>query len=386
MIEKRRYRFRVLSPLHIGSGEIFLPAIDFVSLEKQIFVLDQVSLFKEMSARGISFSFIREFSNRGRKFELGVFLKRYGLFHVDFLKRVSRYRLEVSGSPREIHAFIKSMGRPYIPGSSVKGAIRVGMLYQILKGLGQDFLRRELWEPLERKIDGLKTLSGDKRKRERKRLRQRIGYFIDRFLWAFRLKEDKDNPHTDLLRCLKVSDSPPLDLASLSVTSVQVKKLNGQGSVATWVEVLKPGTTFTLTVEIDRELLNLFKKDNPSIKFSSGKTGISFKFDELYERLFEEPLSPAVQMVNDLLQEERQRLPEKWFQFGERQPNFRFGWGQGLLSTTVFLLLPSNLRKKLRNELFKDEGNAEAPLTRKISTEGLFGFCHVVRLQPKKME
>lgn len=381
-MDSRKYRFRVLSPLHVGSGEILLQATDFVPVGKEIFVLDQVPFFKEMSARGISTSFVRELSDRGKNFELETFLRRYGLLQVDFLKGVSRYRLEASGSPREIRAFVKSMGKPYIPGSSVKGAIRVGMLYKLLKELGKDFLRRELWEPLERKINRLHSLPHDRKQRERRRLRQNIGRFVDRLLWAFHLREDRENPRTDLLRCLRILDSPPLDLTSLFAVPVRVWKPSGKGSVTTWVEALKPGTTFTLTVEVDRELLSFLKKENRSIKFPSANVEIPFEF---YEKLFEEPLLPAVQMANDLLREEKRRLPDKWLQFGEKEPNFRFGWGQGLLSTTVFLLLPEDLRKRLRNELFVDKGDADAPLTRKVSAERLLGFCHVVRLRPQKM-
>ncbi len=381
MIEKRHYRFKVLSPLHIGSGEVLLPATDFVPTPQAIFVLDQPSFLKEISRRGIASSHARELGNRGRNFDLPAFLRRHGLLTEDFLQSVSSYRLAGEGPIREIRAFIKSMNHPYVPGSSVKGAIRVGMLYRLLKNLGTDLLSEQLWTPVERALERLGRLHGSEKKRQRKKLRQTIGRFVDQLLCAFRLKEDRNNPRTDLLRCLRVLDSAPLDLSSLSVVAVEVRKLNGHRGLTTWVEALKPGTTFMLTIEVDWDLLGLFGKENPELKLPFGREKIPFS---RYKKLFKEPLSPAVQLTQDLLEEESQRLPERWIKIEGGKPNFRLGWGQGLLSTTVLLLLPPELRTEVRNELFADRGNAQAPLTRKVSQERLMGFCQVGRVVSRK--
>lgn len=373
MVEKRHYQITVLTPLHIGDGEILRSATDFVSTDEEVFVLDHSSFLRELSRRGIAHSLVQELGIHGVNFNLSTFLRRHNLLKRDFLGGVSRYSLRVKGSPSEIRTFIKTLGRPYLPGSSIKGAIRIGMLYRLLKHLGGDFLKKFLYDRIERELDRLQCLSGSERREKRNKLRQRMGKFVDELLCIFRLKDDSQDPRTDILRCLRVNDSAPLDHSALSVVGIRVQKLNGQSSVTTWVEAIKPGRHFTITVEVDRELLDFFKKENPVVRLSSGGK-IPFS---LYERLFSEPFRPAVKLTRDFIEEEAQRVSQRWLPFRGRKPNFRLGWGQGLLTTTIFLLLPGDLRKRVRNELFKDEGAAEAPLTRKVSEEGLMGFCEV---------
>lgn len=373
MIERRDYQLKVISPLHIGSGETLLQATDFVILDQRVFVFDQPSFLQELSRRGIITSYAKELGNRRRTFNLGDFLRKHNLLKEDFLKTVSRYQIPARGSPREIRAFIKTLGRPFVPGSSVKGALRVGMLYRLLKELGEPFLKEYVWKGIEEEIGQLSRLSGQDRRKKRNQLRRKLGQFVDDLLRLFRLKGDSRDPRTDLLRCVKVCDSSPLDPSRLAVTKVQVSKLKGESSTSLWVEALIPKTAFRIIIEVDHDLLQFFARENTKVKLPVRDVEVPF---ELYQRFFSEPFSPAVSLVKDLIEEEKVRLPESWLRFTE-PVNFRLGWGQGLLSAALFLLLPQDLRKRLRNELFKDEGAAEAPLTRKVSNSGLMGFCQV---------
>ena len=74
---------------------------------------------------------------------------------------------------------------------------------------------------------------------------------------------------------------------------------------------------------------------------------------------------------SDLLIEEqksfdRHPVLKKWYEASLSKEIFRLGWGGGLLSKSIFLLLPEDLRKLIRNNLRHDRGEALAPKSRRM--------------------
>ena len=75
-------------------------------------------------------------------------------------------------------------------------------------------------------------------------------------------------------------------------------------------------------------------------------------------------------MTEDLYNQEREffrsgMLPPEALEF-DRMPNFRIGWGTGLLGTSVDSLLPEKIRQHLRNTLFTERGDTPAPKSRRL--------------------
>jgi len=376
-LERRRYRITALSPLHIGSGDLLYVSTDYVQLEQRLFVFDQKRLVGLLKERGILTTFVSEMAQKGRSFNIKDFLRRFNLDRNEVLEKVSSYQIEVKGSPREFRPFIKTQGKPYIPGSSVKGALRVALLYNILKDCSSQ-LENILFSPIKIQLDKLsKILDQKKYSEQRKKLRRNLGKFLEELLNGFSLSDKKGSPNSDLFRCLKISDSEPLSPSNLVVIPVKTEKITGGTSAETYVEALKPGTNFFVDINIDWELFSQFRKENlGGITFK----GIRIEFSA-YERMLQKPFATARTMVHDLLKQE-QELPWK-LAFGEKQPNFRLGWGQGLLSASVFPLLPKDLRSQVRNILFKDERAQPAPLTRKVFNNQMMGFCWAGRRKEK---
>ena len=122
-------RIDVISPLHIGSGEI-LTSADFVVPENEVIVLDLERLMSFLPTEDIDeiVDILKRVPYPWEKI-----LKRYRLNPRNF----ARYSAPLIGRKQkesmQIRAFIKSDGKPYIPGSSIKGAIRTAVMFKIVE-------------------------------------------------------------------------------------------------------------------------------------------------------------------------------------------------------------------------------------------------------------
>ncbi len=385
MLETHRYRLTVLTPLHIGSGEV-LTRLDYVHLGRLLYVLDPGKLGQILAQRNLLASFLREVETQGRNFSLASFMQNHKLHQESLYREIARYHLESSSAPPELHAFIRNaQGLPYLPGSSVKGAFRIAVVYRLLKEAPEEQRQKLLIRPVEQKLQeleqarrrghrGYRKLKNDLRRH----FARRIG--IDqKLLQNFRLSRARIGPNTDLLRIWRVGDSGSFNLQDLRVYHVQLLKVSGSTSSSfrrpLAVEALKPGSSQNLTFVFNADLWAQFQKQNP-------RPPSELSWD-LYERVLKNPLETLQIFTHDLIVHERNTLRKQEFARAldfPQPPNLRLGWGQGLLSTTLFLLLPESLRRTLRNALFKDEGAQPAPLTRRLADGKLMGFAYLTPL------
>ena len=116
---------KTLTPVHIGSGNK-LTRVDFIVRNGKVIVLDAPKLFRALEEKGCNvMNIVNELSYRS----LDDLAKDFGLDAIDF----RLYEVKLTGSIGEISEQIKTRGRAYIPGSSIKGAIRTAILWHILK-------------------------------------------------------------------------------------------------------------------------------------------------------------------------------------------------------------------------------------------------------------
>lgn len=126
-----RMSLTTLSPIFIGSGEELNKSM-YVYKGKEISVIDERKLTKKLLLiRGLYENFLSEcFSGN---LNLTDFLKKnlYGYEKMDIYKynAISYSDVKTKGKLNNINTFIKSSnGNPYIPGSSIKGAIRTAII------------------------------------------------------------------------------------------------------------------------------------------------------------------------------------------------------------------------------------------------------------------
>ena len=140
-----------------------------------------------------------------------------------------RYRLRGEPAMNQIGEAIKDVyGQPYVPGSSLKGALRT-----VLAVGGASVLKTDLGRP--------------------GRSRRRAAQSIEREIFG-------RDPNHDLLRALQVSDSTPVQGSQLELVRVNVFPTAQQSSYGRSqgldvdVEALRKGITLTATIKVDGTL------------------------------------------------------------------------------------------------------------------------------------
>jgi CRISPR-associated protein Csm5 len=218
-----------LSPLHIGTGTILRQGYDFVTHGGKTWVFD-ADVLAEM---------LYEERERSRRFDDMVSGQPAGrLIQPEEYKPDSplfRYILpgEVRsrGEGAELQEQIKDpWDRPYIPGSSLKGALRTALA---TVGWQQ---RKLVFDP--------DTLGGSA-----KTAAQSLEHQV-----LFGADLGQKTPHYDLLRALQVSDSTPGTTRDLRILNVQVVT-DGDFASPIELEAVRRDVTFEATLTLDGFLL-----------------------------------------------------------------------------------------------------------------------------------
>ena len=214
-----RLNLMTLSPLHIGSGRELLRDYDFAVRGGRTWRIDEDALLDAALGEG-------EFDETLLRRPAAELLQAS-----DFQPGSTLFRYIVQGAPRstEMGARVReqikdAFDRPYLPGSSLKGAFRTALfdwaLAQNPQALDTGRLRdNRKWaaQPIERALLGR-------------------------------------DPNHDLLRALHVADSIPLDAGkSLSIENAQVLTGGGTGSPIE-IEALLPNLRLRSGVKIDLSL------------------------------------------------------------------------------------------------------------------------------------
>lgn len=122
-------RIETISPLFIGSerGDILSEKIDYIQKDKYILIIDHLKLREILSRKKLEETFIEKLK-RGEVRKIEEFLEENEINP----EEVISYRMN-GFAKGMIMRFINSAGRVYIPGSSIKGAIRTAFAYYLLK-------------------------------------------------------------------------------------------------------------------------------------------------------------------------------------------------------------------------------------------------------------
>jgi CRISPR-associated protein Csm5 len=227
---KYRVTVETVTPLHIGTGTELLKDFDYVSKpgERQTYVLDQDAVYAaELEAQGAA---ARLDTPAGR------------LLSSENWREDSpfvRYSLQGSTTIERVHEQIKDVhGRCYLPGSSLKGALRTAVMAYAIAS---------------------KSVVPD------------LGKLANSKEWAARAWEQAafgNEPNSDVLKALHVSDSKalPLKPSALELLTAQVFTGGEPGSPIV-VEAVRAHTAFETEVVID-ELALKYSRD-PSLNWES---------------------------------------------------------------------------------------------------------------------
>lgn len=221
----------LLSPLHIGTGTDLLEGVDWIQHGGYVYMANQDALLETVFDRaGEEGRTDAAIASAIAGMTLKDLVDAGYLTREDFTADSPLFRYRLGGTPamNQIREQIKDVyGRPYLPGSSLKGALRTVLAVggATVHKIGFERLgRSRSWaaQPVERELFGR-------------------------------------NPNYDLLRALQVSDSEPLNPDCLSLVRVNIYPTAGQQTqrgLDLDVETLRHGVTLQVPVKIEGYLLS----------------------------------------------------------------------------------------------------------------------------------
>lgn len=379
MLRKWRITYRTLSPVHIkgqrpdyGSG--------ILRLGRKGYVIDEIKLSKVLQKEGLIdlyVDYVSQCLKTRREPSLAFFFNQHRnriQLNVPTLKQISSGIATVGNG----NSFIcDGMGNYFIPGTSIKGAIRTSLLYHLLKELkdsSNENFKDVVVSKIEHKLKDYSEVKNAyinaKRQNNRREARQKSremdhikksfdeeivqNEFLNFLNDLAKKGMVKVGPNTDLLRTVKVSDSK-IDRIRRENIKVVCFRSNGsfyfgktrqrnkpEREIFLNYECFHEDTEFTVEILLDLELLSKFYPDGMML-FNDISSLISIikEFGD-HQWTAERNFFQKVRGLQKITNFYNQNIP---------QPLLRVGWGTGMLGTTIDLLLDPSLRQRIRNEV-----------------------------------
>ncbi|RMD89831.1 MAG: type III-A CRISPR-associated RAMP protein Csm5 [Calditrichaeota bacterium] len=430
--------FKTISPLHIGTGKVLEP-FDYVFYQEKVIILDQEACLERMfekhpqavdryvewiqqtvqrmnNAKNEARNARRDrdrsraqhhnqiLSELRKNFNLVYFcenelsdsaLAKEILSNSQYHKNAI-YALDRPAGTRQLREMIHINGQPYVPGSSLKGAIRTALAYRATKNLSDESLDILLngksgtnllgiKEPLQRIREfsqkaiiaiekgneqeinqALKALQNERRYRIQKK---KIGDEVEKVVFGcgdggVKEVEKFDDPKFDLLRLIKISDSIEGEWGLLAGHLMSFTRNNRTGQLSAqpiqYCQFIDEGSIFSVSLEIDTQLIGAIL--NNRVK---GWTSFERKFRTLFntdphlppEQLEQEIVKNILEAIREfgwaILEKEKDWLNQfndneikKLHEFYDNLPQdatlLRVGFSSGWHSTTVGLALAEN--------------------------------------------
>ncbi|HXF06612.1 MAG TPA: type III-A CRISPR-associated RAMP protein Csm5 [Blastocatellia bacterium] len=414
------YTLRCLSPVHVGTGRQFTK-FDGVYHERRWYVID----LDRVLMHGVDATVLaRDMSERA--FTWSAWLGGRAIAPSD----VSAYDLPCPQDPEEtpVREAMKDVyGKPYVPGSSIKGAMRTAILWRLLHSdvEHQEFVRRYVLLCLKATelLDWLRERRAFDRPEEHRvalaeifRVRHDEAGALQRTLYRIlhvderRLQSERNtfrkrlqrlgrsrewlaeplerallghDPNHDLLRALQVSDTRPVDLDRLAVGLVWtytqrgrqlVEKREEDGEYKVFAEWLVPETTlefelhtddFLFTDAAERELHFQGAKED-ALRQLAHTCNEYARAVISSERAFFSERGPG--SIADFYAELEAMLRD----LAEGAFLLNIGWGGGWEMKTIGDLLRRVLSPEEFAQLRQRYGLGEDPRTHRLDPEGLF--------------
>lgn len=225
--ERKTIKLQTLTPVHIGSGEILKENFDYIKDNRFVYILDSKKLFNLLKQKNFS---IAQWTNALISGNIKTIIDRY-LSNISSDNYCIR-KIQIQPNQREIvrpglrEQIYDGFGKPYIPGSSIKGAIRTALLSCILEDI--DDLDNFI------KVENIND---------------------DKIIEEVFVKRDKEE--CNLMQCLKVNDcyfENTILLEALNTTLLNIKKDRQGNRIQTHanqvVECIPKNSTGNLSLKI----------------------------------------------------------------------------------------------------------------------------------------
>ena len=311
---KLSIRITTLSPIHIGTGAT-LNRFSYVLHNGWLYLCKDEMVIQELERRNQLAQYARLLP---AGHNLKDVLRELKVINDEFLKACSYRRVQVSFNPKnELRLCLTDplSGLPYIPGSSVKGALRTGVLSRMWKGPELDDIVRRCPE----------------------NIRKCRGNAIEGKLASAKIPAT-NNPQRDLMRLVKISDLHPKEplvseLVAVGLVHVRPEGYSFDDSLLIYVDTIPPDSVFEGSVNWDGFLAKMYLPGgNPESLFRIMMKRTAEHLEQQHQRFQDAGLS---------------RLGEYYGDLEGRGANIRLGWGTGWESITLGSMLSPTSREKI---------------------------------------
>ncbi len=360
IFEIKKCSLTALSPIHIGSFEQRLTPFEYIYGYERIFFISDEKLSHFLLKKNLIEPYVKTISIEGHKFRLSSFFREKGviLTEQDLIEISGGRYAKAEGDITRLQDFRPiirdGIGEVFIPGTSIKGVIKTAVLFEVLK---------KLKEQDENAFKYLveNRISDDISKGEKKKFFFQWG--MEKWFEAFELNNKRNSSNTDWFRMLHVTDAYPVEEIKTSILPISIIKKEHIGwafkteshgiNTLIWAECIPEGTVFEFEISWDRRLLESFKKENDNTSLPENLDNLmsALKNWSNSTKAFEEEFSSDHPL-------------QDWYK--NKQPNFRIGFGSGMVSTTIIQLLTDDLKKRVRNYAGLDRGDDVAPKSRRV--------------------
>jgi len=285
-INKHHIQLFTCTPVGIGNeqGDELSPLTDFIIQEQRVIYIDQEKLARRVEEKKLMDRFVRgagKLDNTRTRFDLQVFIKNELRTSISSLVK---YTIPLNGKADRrttIRPVLKTAGRPFVSGSSIKGAIKTAILYYWLtsKEQGRENLNKIVEytekeynthkiriEKLEEKKHRTDVLTGKiktskdslkkKLKKEKYRLQNEIkseekmlnkllGHFnshLDQSISSLFGDIGRDKDKIPDFSNLRISDTNTMSIDKLAVYETKrLHLLKGKLTIPVCLEMIKPG-------------------------------------------------------------------------------------------------------------------------------------------------
>jgi CRISPR-associated protein Csm5 len=368
MLDVKKILLRTVSPIHIEGREIEYGwgMVKLSPADPYAYIIDQDKLASVLGGKGWVKEYVECFSTpdsfKGQR--LREFLENKLNKDENKLRDIL---LRISGGKtisRRSNYFIRNgFDKVIIPGSSIKGALRTAVAYKVLKDKKQNqpaAFNNEVATVVARKLNQYQSI---KDRRERADFKKSFFKELTEEIFG-------DEPHCDLFRSIRVSDTIAIDrepreetikvvCINSANTAYFAKRPSGAEIILQDYECLPEQTRATFSITLDRSIMKQWAQDlKKALPFTTIEEllqiATEFAQDQwAFESRFLSAASSGINIV----------LLRRFYQ-GSRLVSLRLGWGTGMLGTTIDLLLDNGLRQGIRN-IMTPRGVDPAPKSRR---------------------
>lgn len=247
-LKHQNFDLEVLTPIHIGD-ENNLEKIDYIVNERtqEIFVIDPVKLMALIKKKNLLteyFAYLQK-NHRTNNLPLADCLNKFKINDSQAIKSITKYTLSTESTRDNVENTIKCMTKdiytkPFIPGSSIKGAIRTAIAINYILNYPEKF--NALRQEIVNKSNNVKELN-------------RIETRLMNQIFKERRTGDRNRQYDhQKMSGLSIGDTSAMDLNQLILVqkSDLIYSDNEISDLPVFMECLKPKTKtqFSMTIDV----------------------------------------------------------------------------------------------------------------------------------------